>query len=89
MKFHSLLKCAVAAMAACCAILSCSKDNAGSADGKKDEPQKRDRARYTVLIYGNAGARMDHVIEGTWEQLQPMLNARPMCVCLWCINMAQ
>ena len=32
-------------------------------------------ARYTVLVYGNAGADMDYIIEeGFWERLQPSLT---------------
>lgn len=67
MKFNLLLKWAVAAMVVCGAVLSCTKSDA-------TVTVKRDRARYTILIYGNAGARMDHVIEGVWEQLKPMLD---------------
>ena len=70
MKLNSLVKWAVAALVVCGAVLSCEKANTGSADGTA----KRDRARYTILLYGNAGARMDHVIEGAWEQLKPMLD---------------
>ena len=55
---------------------SCSSDD----DDKSPKEQtpgtdvKRDRARYTVLIYGNAGGRMDQVIENTWDKLKPILD---------------
>ena len=59
-----------------CVCTSCSSDD----DDKSPKEQtpgtdvKRDRARYTVLIYGNAGGRMDQVIENTWDKLKPMLD---------------
>ena len=55
---------------------SCSSDDDDKAP-KEQTPGtdvKRDRARYTVLIYGNAGGRMDLVIENTWDKLKPMLD---------------
>ena len=41
-------------------------------------------ARYTVLVYGNAGGTMDKIIEyGFWEKIQPLLkdhnNVRVVC----------
>ena len=41
-------------------------------------------ARYTVLVYGNAGGTMDAIIEyGFWEKIQPLLkdhnNVRVVC----------
>ena len=41
-------------------------------------------ARYTVLVYGNAGGTMDNIIEyGFWEKIQPLLkdpgNVRVVC----------
>ena len=41
-------------------------------------------ARYTVLVYGNAGGTMDRIIEyGFWEKIQPLLkdpgNVRVVC----------
>ena len=41
-------------------------------------------ARYTVLVYGNAGGTMDKIIEyGFWERIQPLLkdhnNVRVVC----------
>ena len=55
---------------------SCSSDDDDKAP-KEQTPGtdvKRDRARYTVLIYGNAGGRMDQVIENTWDKLKPILD---------------
>ena len=55
-----------------------------------DEWSKRDllsvpaEARYTVFVYGNAGGKMDYVIEdGFWEMVKPYLtdagNVRVVC----------
>ena len=55
---------------------SCSSDDDDKAPNEQTSGTdvKRDRARYTVLIYGNAGGRMDLVIENTWDKLKPMLD---------------
>lgn len=53
------------------ALTSCSKDD-DKDSGSSSE--KRDRARYTIMVYGNAGGRMDFIIEDMWDQLKPMLN---------------
>ena len=50
------------------ALTSCSKDDDNSSS------EKRDRARYTIMVYGNAGSRMDYIIEDMWDELKPMLN---------------
>lgn len=41
---------------------------------KKNDITKREQARYTIMVYGNAGGRMDHIIEDLWDQLKPMLT---------------
>ena len=40
---------------------------------KKDDIEAS-TARYTIMVYGNAGGRMDFIIEEMWDQLKPMLN---------------
>ena len=65
-----------------CVFISCK-------DGNEDNPAvdpsenssvdpsgdvKRDRARYTVMVYGNAGGQMDMFIEGVWDEIKPMLD---------------
>ena len=50
---------------------SCSSDDDEQTAGGAE---KRDRARYTVIIYGNAGGQMDYIIEGVWDSIKPMLD---------------
>lgn len=61
------------------AIMICGVSMFGSCSSDDDEQasvgtEKRDRARYTVIIYGNAGGAMDKYIEGMWDELKPMLD---------------
>lgn len=51
------------------ALTSCSKD-----DEKTSPGGNGDRARYTIMVYGNAGSSMDYIIEEMWDELKPMLN---------------
>ena len=53
------------------ALTSCSKDDD---DTTAPATEKRDRARYTILVYGNAGSSMDFIIENMWDELKPMLT---------------
>lgn len=62
-------------------LTSCSSDNdeetptqTPTEDPTSGDDAKRDRARYTVMIYGNAGGQMDSYIEGMWDKLKPMLD---------------
>ena len=54
-----------------CVFNSCTSDNDEQTSGGGE---KRNRARYTVIIYGNAGGQMDALIEGTWDNIKPMLD---------------
>ena len=63
-----LLWALAALILGCIALTSCSKDD------DKTDTSKRDRARYTIMIYGNAGSRMDFIIEDMWDELKPMLT---------------
>lgn len=52
--------------------------------GKQDLVKVPNAARYTVFVYGNAGGKMDYVIEdGFWEMVKPYLtdstNVRVVC----------
>ena len=60
----------------CCAgiLMSCATDNGNNKSDSSSSDTKRDRARYTVIIYGNAGGRMDYIIERMWGNLKPMLK---------------
>ena len=76
-----LINWVLAAMMICSASVftSCSKDDDNQEQTSKEEQTsgdvaKRDGARYTVMIYGNAGGQMDSYIEGMWEKLKPMLD---------------
>ena len=55
-------------------LTSCSSDDDNQEQTPKQQTEKRDRARYTIMIYGNAGGQMDSYIEGMWEKLKPMLD---------------
>lgn len=52
-------------------LTSCSKD-----DEKNNEPAPAStgKAKYTVMVYGNAGGQMDKIIENVWRELKPMLT---------------
>ena len=52
------------------ALTSCSKDD----DNSSENAGRGDRARYTIMVYGNAGSSMDFIIEDMWDELKPMLN---------------
>lgn len=69
----NIIKCMFAAIMLCSisVFTSCSSDDDEQVPGGVE---KRDRARYTVIIYGNAGGHMDDLIEGTWDKLKPMLD---------------
>ena len=76
MKYLRNFRMAMAAALMCLPILfaSCSKDEDTPTTTPTSPTTQRDRARYTVMVYGNAGGRMDYIIEDMWEQLKPMLN---------------
>ena len=61
-----------------CVFTSCSSDNDEQVSPQKEQTAKRDRARYTVMIYGNAGGQMDKYIEGVWDEIKPMLSKREL-----------
>ena len=43
---------------------------------KGNDPQPTEKkARYTILVYGNAGGSMDCYIELLWERLKPMMTS--------------
>ena len=33
-------------------------------------------ARYSILVYGNAGGHMDHIMESLWERLKPQMKSK-------------
>lgn len=33
-------------------------------------------ARYSILVYGNAGGHMDFIMEGLWERLKPQMKSK-------------
>ncbi len=68
-----LINCFLAAIIICGTgvFSSCSSDDNEKTPG---DGVKRDRARYTVIIYGNAGGQMDNYIEGVWDSIKPMLD---------------
>ena len=57
------------------ALTSCRKDDVKEEIRESGStPEVRNRARYTIMVYGNAGSRMDYIIEDMWDQLKPMLD---------------
>ena len=73
MMIKQIINWGLAAIMFCCVgvFSSCtSNDDNQTAGGV----EKRDRARYTVIIYGNAGGGMDYIIEGMWDSIKPMLD---------------
>ena len=61
------------------ALLSCSDSNDNKDDKETPTPEPTpeptdDLADYTVFIYGYAGGQMDHIIDGVYENVKPMLT---------------
>ena len=52
-------------------LTSCSKVDNSAVGPQPTEPEK---ARYSVIVYGNAGGRMDHIIESVWERCKPLMK---------------
>lgn len=64
-------------MASAMVLASCSNDDAPVVNPTNpDTPTvvPVDTARYTIIVYGNAGGKMDNIIEGVFERTQPMIK---------------
>ena len=53
------------------ALTSCSKSE-NSTD--EPDPASQNKARYSVLVYGNAGGKMDDIMEYAWEKCLPLMK---------------
>lgn len=40
-----------------------------------DQPSGK-KAKYTIIVYGNAGGSMDNIIEGFWERAKPLMQSK-------------
>ena len=67
----------------CCMVLFCSGFTACSNDddpvvtpSNPDNPTEEpiDTARYTIIVYGNAGGNMDNAIEHVFEETKPLIK---------------
>ena len=55
-------------------LASCSTDDNPVIDNPDNPTPTAQKARYTVLVYGNAGGEMDYIVEDTWEMIRPLLT---------------
>jgi hypothetical protein len=55
------------AMALLTGMTACNRDN-------RPDPSADGKARYTIMVYGNAGGSMDNVIECLWERAKPLMK---------------
>ena len=58
------------------ALISCSdsNDNKETPDPEPTPTPTEDLADYTLFIYGHAGGYMDHIIDGVYEKVKPLLT---------------
>lgn len=72
------------ALALVCALFAGCADYDDSVDsplfGSAGKEAVIDTARYTVIIYGNAGGNMDSIVEGVYEQMQPLMESKDVRV---------
>ena len=72
------------ALALVCAYFVGCADYDDSSDNHSVGPNEKeaviDTARYTVIIYGNAGGDMDSIIEGVYEQMPSLMKSKDVRV---------
>ena len=68
----------VCALFAGCADYDDSFDN--PLNGSAEKETVIDTARFTVIIYGNAGGDMDSIIEGVYEQMPSLMKSKDVRV---------
>ena len=61
----------------CSGFTACSNDDdpvvtPSNPDNPTEEPI--DTARYTIIVYGNAGGNMDNAIEHVFEETKPLIK---------------